>query len=321
MKWGVVGCAKIAENAVIPAILSGNESELIAVASRSSIKAQEFAKKFDCKPYGSYEELLADETIESVYIPLPTGLHYEWVMKALENDKHVLVEKSAGVNYTECKSMVELARQKNLALVENFQFQFHSQHKYVKGLISENKLGEIRSFRSSFGFPPFDVESNIRYNRELGGGALLDSGAYVLKVTSFLFGNDFEVASSFLTQHKKFEVDWAGGAFLFSKNQRMFSQVSFGFDNYYQCNYEIWGSEGKLTSTRAFTAKPGFSPTVILEQSGKVEEIILPSDNHFLNMINHFQDIVLRRDFDDDYEKILVQASLIDQVLNKNEMA
>ena len=217
MKWGILGCASIAEKAIIPAIKSIEVNSLVAVASRNLKKAEKIAQFFDCMPIEGYENLLSLSEIDAVYIPLPTGIHFEWVMKALEAGKHVLVEKSAAENFDQAQKMVALAKTKNLALVENFQFQYHNQHQHVFNLLKDDAIGEVRCFRSSFGFPPFDLSQNIRYNSDLGGGALLDAGAYTLKATSFILGKDFEIKSSFLVYHEDFNVDWFGGAFLVNK--------------------------------------------------------------------------------------------------------
>ena len=163
MNWGILGCAAIAKNAVIPAIQSVETEKIIAIASRTEKKAKEFADLFNCLAVTGYDSLLSNTEIDAVYIPLPTGLHYEWVIKALKAGKHVLVEKSIAESYQEVLEMVHLARSKNLALVENFQFQFHSQHNAVFDLLKNNAIGDVRCFRSSFGFPPFSIDSNILF--------------------------------------------------------------------------------------------------------------------------------------------------------------
>lgn len=314
MNWGVLGCANIAERSVIPSILSIADNKLVAVSSRRQATADALAGKFNCAGIEGYEELLKREDVEAVYIPLPTGMHYEWIMKALEYDKHVLTEKSAFTTYDEAQEAVTLAKSKGLAIVENFQFQHHSQHAYVKNLLKENAIGEIRCFRSSFGFPPFGDEDNIRYKPELGGGSLLDTGAYTLKATSFMMGGNFEVRAARLRQHKNYGVDWFGGAFLSNEETGIFSEVAFGFENYYQCNYEIWGSKGKLISTRAFTARADFKPSIILEKDGKTEEIVLEADDHFQNMLLHFNRVVEQKQLEEEWQNILTQARLVQQV-------
>ena len=314
MNWGILGCANIAISSVIPAILRADKNAKITVSSRDIEKAEYTANIFNCNSVGGYNNLLALNHIDAVYIPLPTGIHYQWVIKALKAGKHVLVEKSAAMSYQDAKEMVELARNLNLALVENFQFQHHSQHKIVKKLIKEESLGELRCFRSSFGFPPFGESNNIRYKKELGGGALLDSGAYTLKAASFILEKEFEVKSSFLSMNSEYEIDWFGGAFLVDNNNEIFVETAFGFDNYYQCNYEIWFSKGKLTSTRAYTAKLDFAPELIIEKEGKTKILVLEKDDHFLNMINYFEDLISNKTFEIEYSNILKQALLIEQV-------
>ncbi|RYZ23469.1 MAG: Gfo/Idh/MocA family oxidoreductase [Chitinophagaceae bacterium] len=314
MKWGVLGAANIAVRSVMPAIQAIKENELVAVASRSQAGAETAAAPFGIAAIGSYEGLLERNDIEAVYVPLPNSLHYEWVTKTLEAGKHVLVEKSAFVSLEEAEKAVALARAKGLAIVENFQFQHHGQHRKVRALLAEGAIGQVRSIRASFGFPPFGGDANIRYKPELGGGALLDSGAYTLKATSFLFGNNFEVKAAQLTYNEQYGVDWFGGAFLVDEAQGLFSEVAWGFENYYQCNYEIWGSTGKLTATRAYTAKSDFKPSILLEQNGGTQELVLDADDHFHNMLTNFNGIIAEKSFDSELENILVQARLIDGV-------
>lgn len=314
MNWGILGCANIAINAVVPAVLRSDENATLYIASRNNKKAKTTADHFGCFYVNTYDELLNVKEIDVVYIPLPTGLHYEWVKKAVLSGKHVLVEKTATNNYKEALELISLAKEKEVAIVENFQFQHHSQHQYVFNLLQKGEIGEIRCFRSSFGFPPFSENTNIRYKKELGGGALLDSGAYVLKATSFMMGDGFEVKSAYLKLNNVFDVDWFGGAFLVNEKKNIFSEVAFGFDNFYQCNYEIWGSKGKITSTRAFTAKADFTPTIVIEKQGYKEEIELPKDDHFANMISYFISIIKVKSFEKEWENILIQAKLIDDV-------
>lgn len=314
MNWGILGCANIAITSVIPAIKRASEHHIITLASRNIEKAKEYAKLNKCAYSNSYENLLEDENIDIVYIPLPTGMHFEWVMKALKAKKHVLVEKSIASSYNETIKMVNLAKKNKLAIFENFQFQHHSQHKIVKRIINNKELGELRCFRSSFGFPPFPETSNIRYNKALGGGALLDAGAYTLKAASFILEREFQVKSSFLSMNLEYDVDWFGGAFLVDDKKEIFVETAFGFDNYYQCNYEIWFSKGKLTATRAYTAKLDYSPQLIIEKEGKIDTIILEKDDHFLNMINFFMNSINTNSFEEEYSNILKQASLLEEV-------
>lgn len=311
LRIGILGCASIADRFVIPAILSNPRFTLKAVASRTQERAETFATKFGCAPT-TYENLIDDQEIDAIYLPLPTGLHYEWALKCLKGGKHLLVEKSFTENSEQTRQVVEFARSKGLLLMENFQFQFHSQHRWVTEKISAGEIGEIRSFRSAFGFPMFKPEDNIRYDPSLGGGALLDSGAYTLKATTFILGEGFDVLAASMQMHDEFGVDFFGGGLL-ANSSGLTSQVTFGFDNFYQCNYEVWGSMGKILVERAFTAGPGVQPKVILEKQNERHEFVLPPDNHFSNLLTHFADCVEQASFEEDYGKITEQSRLIQQ--------
>ena len=315
MKIGVLGCANIAQRSVIPAIKSIAEFELIAIASRTESKAQEFAQEFCCDAITGYQNLLDRKDIKVVYMPLPTGLHEEWVIKALEAGKHILVEKSLAMNYDSAKKMVELAREKGLLIMENFMFLYHQQHQLVKDLIDQGKIGDLRCFRSSFGFPPLD-KTNFRYNQVLGGGALLDAAAYTVRASQLFLGNDIWVEASTLNDLNT-EVDLFGGAYLKSENG-LFAEVAFGFDNFYQCNYEIWGSKGKIIAQRAFTPGETFKPTITLEQQGETFNYEIEPENHFVNILNEFKRCVVDNEVEQKYEEILNQSRLLQELKDKS---
>jgi len=309
---GILGCANIADRLVIPAINSSENFTLVAIASRSHEKAREFSIKFGCEAARDYQGLIDRDDIDAIYIPLPIGLHHEWVLKCLDSGKHVLCEKSLAPDYATARSMVDAARSRSLVLIENFMFTFHSQHRFILDRINRGEIGEIRCFRGSFGFPPFS-DDNIRYSRILGGGSLLDAGAYTVKATQLILGTDLEVTSAFLGFEPGREVDIYGGAFLVS-GSGCISQIAFGFDNYYQCSYEVWGSKGKLTSARAYTAGPDIRPKVIIEMQDEKHEYSLPQDNHFLNILGHFHDSIVNNILEPNYSEIMNQSRLLTQI-------
>ncbi|MBX7047196.1 MAG: Gfo/Idh/MocA family oxidoreductase [Ignavibacteria bacterium] len=312
MDIGVIGCANIAMRSVIPAIKSIGDFNLIAVASRNFEKATEYAQKFECEAIEGYDNLIAREDIEAVYIPLPTGMHQEFVVKALQSGKHVIAEKSLGMNFSEVDTMVNLAREKNLLLMENYMFEYHSQHKFVFDLINNNEIGEIRLFRSTFGFPPLP-KNNFRYDKKLGGGSLLDAAGYPIKAAQIFLGNNITVKASNLFIDKSLDVDIFGSAYL-SSNSYIAAEIGFGFDNFYQCNYELWGSKGKITAERAFTPQPTFSPKIILEKDNDKKEFLIEPDNHFVNILKEFYRAATQRDFERHYTVLLNQAKLQEEI-------
>jgi predicted dehydrogenase len=314
IRIGVLGCANIAVRSLIPELSRHPAFELVGIASRTRDKAAGLADKYGCRPM-SYTEMVEHSAVDAVYVPLPTGLHAAWVSQCLVGGKHVLCEKSLGCTLDEVQDMITLARAKRSLVMENFQFRYHSQHAAVKAIINSGLLGDLRCFRSAFGFPPFtDGPANIRYQRELGGGALLDAGAYTIKATTFMLGKTFRVRAATLRQSLEYGVDLGGSIYL-ENDDGLVSETAFGFDNFYQCNYEIWGSKGKLTAKRAFTAPPGFSPEIVVETSAGAEVRALPADNHFANMLTRFAEMIGQGTFEDEYEESLTQAGLIQQVI------
>lgn len=322
IKIGVLGGANIAERFIFPGIIALPELfELAGIATRSKEKAQKLKKKYQVSVVNDYEFIINKSEIDAVYIPLPNSLHSEWIEKALNANKHVLVEKSMACTAEEVIVLNDLAKNKGLVLVENFQFRFHKQLAKIKQIISSGSIGEIRNIKSSFGFPPFPDKENIRYKKELGGGALLDAGAYPLKLAQELLGNNLFVDSASLYSDSLLGVDIWGAAQLKAVNRKLVVQIAFGFDNAYLCNLEVWGSKGILKAHRIFTSPPGVNAQLFLSTSDGEEVIIIEEDNHFENMLKHFASLILDKnniDFiDSEYRANIMQATLINQVKDK----
>jgi predicted dehydrogenase len=310
----VLGCAHIAVRSLIPEFFNSPRFNLAAIASRGVSKAESIAKQYQGVAWGTYDEIINDKNIDLVYIPLPNSMHYEWIMKALKSGKHVLCEKSLVTEYPHIEEIISYARKQKLLVAENFQFRFHSQHEWVHKALAENRIGEIRVFRSSFGFPPLPND-NIRYSKDLGGGALFDAGAYPLKAMQFMLP-DYNFTMKAATRYPKNSgVDISGGIYL-DCPEGIVAELAFGFDNFYQCNYEIWGSAGKISAMRAFTAPPGFKPHIFLETAAGTEDLEMPADNHFHNMLLHIAECLDSGDFEDEYRQGLKQAAYIKQVLD-----
>jgi dTDP-3,4-didehydro-2,6-dideoxy-alpha-D-glucose 3-reductase len=290
---GILGCANIATRSVIPSLLElSDQFKLVAIASRTHKKAVNCASQFNATAIEGYQTLLEMPELQAVYIPLPNALHAEWIERALHRGLNVLVEKSLACKFEDVVRLNNLARKKSLALVENFQFRFHSQLAFINNLLTEGSIGKLRCMRSSFGFPGLPNENDIRYNKELGGGALLDAGAYPLKIAQIFLGFDIEVKAANLNYIPEHKVDIWGGAYVKQKQGNLFGELAFGFDHQYQCSIELWGSKGKLFTNRIFTANQTHLPIIELEtQTGK-EIISIPADNHFKNMLMHFHSLI-----------------------------
>ncbi len=310
---GILGCASIAEKSVIPAIKKlESRFNIVAIASRSFSKAKVLADLFNCIPVEGYDNLL-NENIDAVYIPLPTGLHHEWVIKSLNKRKHVYVEKSIAMTSKSAREMVNTAKENQVVLMEGYMFQYHHQHTVVKKILKDFEIGEIRCFRSSFGFPPLQKE-NFRYNQTLGGGALLDAGGYTLRAANFILGNELDVVAASLYNDPITGVDIFGNAMLIN-NSGVAAHISFGFDNFYQCTYELWGSLGKLLVYKAFTPKSDEKTFILLEKPTHSEKIEIEPFDQFKAAFISFHDKILNYSKrEEEYNNILLQSQLLDQI-------
>lgn len=313
-----MGCANIAQRLMIPAIQSlPEEWNLVGIASRTEEKAKGFADQFGCEAIGGYDTLLERNDIDAIYMPLPTGLHREWIGKALRAGKHVYAEKSIAMHGDEAEEMVALARKNGLALMEGYMFQYHRQHQVVKQLLSDGEIGEVRVIRASFGFPPFADATNFRYDNAVGGGALKDAAGYVWRCVNFLSGNAFRIEASNVHYDEK-GTSIYGSAF--ATAGAVSAELSFGFDNYYQCNYEIWGSRGKLTCQKAFTPKPNEETHILLERQDFRETKDVAPFNHFAAAMRVFHELCESGEGrEKQYADILFQSRGLDEIERKSK--
>ena len=187
VRWGVLGTANIALAKVIPAMQRSAWCEIAAIASRDRAKAEETAKRLHIpKWYGSYEELLADDSIEAVYNPLPNHLHVPWTIKAAEAGKHVLCEKPIALNAPEAGTLIDIRDRTGVRIQEAFMVRTHPQWLETRRLIHSGKIGSLRSITGFFSYFNSDL-TNIRNQLELGGGALMDIGCYPINISRFIF--------------------------------------------------------------------------------------------------------------------------------------
>ena len=313
MKIGILGTADIAFRRFLPALQKCSEFLFAGIASRTLEKVQPFIDAFGGQAYKSYDALLADESIDAVYVPLPPALHYEWGKKVLLSGKHLLMEKPFTTSLEQTRDLLRIAEEKSLAVHENYMFLYHSQLAYIKKLIVDGELGEIRLYRMSFGFPKRG-EGDFRYNRELGGGALLDCGGYPVRLALELLGDTARITQAKLVQPAGYEVELFGNAVL-ENDDGLCAQVSFGMDNAYQCQLEVWGSKQTLIAPRIFTAGDGFAPAIQLKSSKDEKMEMLSADDQFLHSIEQFGRMI-RREISRDkcYNLLSIQGKLTTQI-------
>ncbi|WP_415349522.1 Gfo/Idh/MocA family protein [Clostridium perfringens] len=226
LKWGILGPGNIARD--FAQALNRVNGEVYAVASRNKERAEQFARENNVKKaYGSYDEIIKDKDIDVVYIATPHSNHYEYIIKSLNNNKHVLCEKAITVNERELEEALKIAREKNLVLEESMTLFHMPLYEKVIKKINKEDLGKVNMVQVSFGsFKEYD-ENNRFFNLDLAGGALLDIGTYALSFARyFLSSMPEEILST--VKKAKTGVDEESGIILKTKEDEI-ATISLAF--------------------------------------------------------------------------------------------
>jgi NDP-hexose-3-ketoreductase len=286
VRFGVLGCADFAWRRMLPTLVESPHAQLIAVASRDGAKAATFADRFGCGAVRGYETLLASSEIEAVYLPLPAMLHATWIEQAIESGKHVLAEKPLSGDPETTARLLRLARSRGLVLLENVAFPHHAQHATIQKLLADGAIGEVRDFSSAFTIPPVAAH-DIRYQPDVGGGALLDIGMYPIRAAIHYLGDQLEITAAVLRRHGGTGAVVAG-RILAHTPAGVTADLHFGMAHSYRTSCEFAGSEGRVLLDRVFTPPPAFQPVVRIERQDHREELTLRADDQLANVVTCF---------------------------------
>lgn len=278
--------------------------------SRERAKAQTFIEQYGGEIIVGYETLVSSDKIDAIYIPLPPALHHKWAKLSMQKGKHVFVEKPSTTSLNDTMDLISVASERGLALHENYMFIYHSQLEEIQSVVKSGEIGDVRLYRITFGFPR-RAANDFRYNKALGGGALLDAGGYCMKYANWLLGGDAHVVTAQASYIDDFEVDMYGSATMNNEDGQI-AQIAFGMDNDYRCDIEIWGSKGTITSGRILTAPEGFVPSYTIKKNQDIETRKLSADDAFSKSIQRFVDCVenaiIRQE---EYELLKKQEELV----------
>jgi xylose dehydrogenase (NAD/NADP) len=289
VRFGVLGCARVFERRMAPALKSAGNAALHAVASRTLEKAQATAEKHGvARAYGNYDALLADPDIEAVYIPLPNDQHAEWTVKALAAGKHVLCDKPLALSVAEAEWMAGAAAASGLRLMEGFMYRHHPQHQKVFEVLRSGAIGEPVHFRGIFTYPATADHAGIRWNPAQGGGAFLDVGVYPLNAARWLLGSEPTEAKALAVRDSGTGVDIHTAALLAFPNNCTASLIG-GFDQAFTSRYELVGREGSITAERAFqVGESGVRVLVRANNSDTEEVFFFEHQDQFKLEVEHF---------------------------------
>lgn len=266
VRWGVLGVAAIAQKKVIPAMQKSEWSEIAAIASRDRRKAEEAARMLGIpKAYGSYDELLADSSIEAIYNPLPNHLHVPWTIQAATAGKHVLCEKPLSMTVEEAKPLLAVRERAAVKIGEAFMVRCHPQWLRVRELIASGRIGSLRSVQGFFSY--FNVNPvNIRNQHEAGGGALMDIGCYMIQASRFMFAEEPSRVMGLIDRDPEMKIDRLTSAILeFPSGQSVFT-CSTQLVPYQRLQF--FGGKGRIEIEIPVNA-PNDRPTRILIDDGR----------------------------------------------------
>ncbi len=293
VNWGILGCAKIARVRTIPGLLQADNANLYAIASRGMQKAQALDGIFPAeKVYGSYEELLADENVDAVYIPLPNALHFEWVEKAARAKKHILCEKPLALHAKQAEEMYRRCETEGVLLMEAFAYRHAPLIQKVKEIVDAGVIGKVKYLESHL-TDVLDDMSNIRMNRELGGGAFYDMACYNISAISYLTGGKIPIGvRAFAEMDSNYGVDVSNTTLLrYEDGTQAASYASL--NSYARGYYAVVGEKGRIEVPCNFNCRniqkftvttEGVTNNVEILEERKTEYTVMCPDNYKLEV-------------------------------------
>ena len=274
LRWGVIGCGGIAMRRTIPGLVLAENSELIAVMDANYDSALLCQKQFAAKfAFNNYEELLACEEIDAVYIASPVICHYEQAMAAARAHKHILLEKPLGLTSEKAKEIAATCAEQGVQLGSGFMMRYNSLHTKVRDLIATGRLGEIVSMRAQFTCWYPEIEGAWRQKKSTsGGGALMDMGIHCIDLLRFMSGLEVaEVITLIGNQIFKYEVEDAAALVMRMENGALcYVDAAFNIpDDAAVCKLEIYGTGGSVCLQGSIAQDETGEGVLVLTDSNK----------------------------------------------------
>lgn len=293
--WGILGPGLVATEAVIPALQKVEDATIQAVASRDAGRLESTARKFGIPDqHQDYQALLENPKVDAVYIALPNHLHHPWTLKALQAGKHVLCEKPLALNVREGEEMLAASQKAGKLFMEAAMYRFHPRMQYLKRLVEEGELGELRFIHSAFTFTLTDPQT-YRRRPEYGGGALLDVGPYCLNIVRWLTNREPEEVSVQGYRAAETRIDLGVSAQL-RYSQKTLAHVQCSFEAAEQQVLELVGTKAAVTLPHpAFTAWKDDTTSLIINRGMEIEQKNFEPADPYEIMVQHFTNCVIHQ--------------------------
>lgn len=287
MRWGILGAAKFAREHMGPAIHAANGAELAALATSDPAKAEGFqAFAPGIQVFTDYDALLADPSIDAVYVPLPNHLHVPWTIKALEAGKHVLCEKPLGLRASDFDQVIAARDASGKLAAEAFMIVHHPQFIRARELVQGGAIGKLVHVDTVFSYNNAGDVTNIRNDPSKGGGGLPDIGVYTFGSARFVTGADpVSVPYAKLVYENGVDVfaqvaaQFADFTYSAVVSMRMFTRQHISFH----------GDKGVVTLTCPYNANVFGMAELVLENDGLVKSVERwPAVNHYIAQVENF---------------------------------
>ncbi|HUY54024.1 MAG TPA: Gfo/Idh/MocA family oxidoreductase [Candidatus Nanopelagicaceae bacterium] len=288
LRWGVLGAARIAAQAVVPALQAAGDQVLV-LGSRDPGRGRAAAAKMGIPMAVDGYQGVLEQDLDAIYVPLPNALHRPWVLAALASGKHVLCEKPLGLSALEAEEMAAAAQRAQLVLAEAVMYRYHPRWQLVMDLVRRGELGAVRQLSGGFSFrlrPPPDV----RWEGELGGGALYDVGSYLINASRWVVGREPERAVALATLRRG--VDESTSMLLeFAPGQgtaATLAALSCGFATAGSEWLRIEGDQAAISIPKPFTAWHDERPPILVDGPVGERRIDSPAADPYLEMVAAF---------------------------------
>jgi predicted dehydrogenase len=247
LRIGTLGAARITPMALVKPAKRHDEVEVVAVAARDRARAEKFARKHSIPTvHDSYDALLADPDVDAIYNPLPNGLHGRWTIAALEAGKHVLCEKPFTANAGEAQQVADsAARHPDLVVLEAFHYRYHPLVPRLLEIIATD-LGEVSRIETRMCIP-LPMRNDIRYQLDLAGGALIDTGCYATHQLRTLAGAEPEVVSAEAKTMREGIDRWAKAELRFADGRTGSAECALWSGRLLSLGADVVGSRGTLS--------------------------------------------------------------------------
>ena len=268
IRWGVLGVSKFAINKCVPGIQASALCDVAAIASRDIDKAKAAASKLGISTaYGSYEELLADPSIDVIYNPLPNHLHVPWSVAAAKAGKHVLCEKPLALAREDLQLLIAARDAAGVVVGEAFMVRTHPQWLRARDLAAAGRIGELRAATGFFSYTNVDP-LNIRNRPEVGGGAIWDIGCYPVTTSRMVFGTEPGRVAAAIGRDPQFGTDRLSSFILeFPQGHAIFT-CSTQLVPYQRMQF--MGTKGRIEMEIPFNAPPDRPSRILIDDGGEL---------------------------------------------------